>query len=137
MLFTRSRLKGTLSGRHLLPLNEGRDGVKGPGSASLTGTIDGFDITSISDGYRRSRMRAVRMAGRRPAGQYPALRAGPFPIPRREGGACGEFRVIGHIDNGKLDYPVAHRAADGKAPLRPPAEKIDGSIVRPRAWNPC
>ena len=40
-------LKGALSGRHLLPLNEHRDGLKGPGSADFSGTVDGFDIATI------------------------------------------------------------------------------------------
>src|SRR5205823_14209203 len=47
--------------------------------------------------------------------------------------ARGEFRVTGRIENGKLDYAPGHRAPDGKTPLWPLAEQIDGSLLFDRA----
>jgi uncharacterized protein YhdP len=41
--FAQGALKGTLSGRHLLPLGSGH----GPGSADFNATVDNFDIASI------------------------------------------------------------------------------------------
>ena len=45
--FSQGALKGSLSGRHLLPLGQDKAGIKGPGEADFTGAIDGFDIARI------------------------------------------------------------------------------------------
>jgi uncharacterized protein (TIGR02099 family) len=145
--FAQGSLKGTLSGRHLLPLNEGKDGgnagIKGPGSADFTGTVDGFDIATIGrwlplathEGLREwltgalqgGTLHDARLRLRGELAHFPFI--GDSAAER----ARGEFRVSGRIDNGKLDYAPAHRAPDGKSPLWPLAENINGTILFDRA----
>jgi uncharacterized protein (TIGR02099 family) len=141
--FVQGELKGNLSGKHLLALNEGRDGVKGPGSADFTGTVDGFDIARIGrwlplathEGLREWLTGALQGGTLRDARLR--LRGDLAHFPFHAGNAAerarGEFRVSGRIENGKLDYAPAHRAPDGKAPLWPLAENINGSILFDRA----
>ncbi|MGJ7914915.1 YhdP family protein [Massilia sp. LXY-6] len=141
--FTQGRLKGTLSGKHLLPLSEGRSGVKGPGSADFTATIDGFDIATIGrwlplvthEGLREWLTGALQGGTLRDA--RVRLRGELAHFPFHAGNAAerarGEFHVSGRIDNGKLDYAPGHRTPDGKSPLWPLAENINGAIVFDRA----
>jgi uncharacterized protein (TIGR02099 family) len=141
--FAQGKLKGTLSGQHLLPLNEGRDGVKGPGNADFTGTVDGFDIASIGRWLPLAAHEGLRewLTGALQGGTLHDARVRlrgelahfPFHAGNAAERARGEFRVSGHIDNGKLDYAPAHRALDGKSPLWPLAENINGTILFDRA----
>ncbi|ALK99399.1 hypothetical protein AB595_09150 [Massilia sp. WF1] len=141
--FVQGGLKGTLSGHHLLPLTEGRDGIKGPGSADFTGTVDGFDIASIGRWLPLVTHEGLRewLTGALQGGTLHDARVRlrgelahfPFHAGNAAERARGEFHVSGRIDNGKLDYAPAHRAADGRAPLWPLAENINGAIVFDRA----
>jgi len=141
--FTQGSLKGTLSGRHLLPLNEHRDGLKGPGNADFSGTVDGFDIATIGrwlplvthEGLREWLTGALQGGTLRDARVRLRGELAHFPFHGDTAAerARGEFRVSGRIDNGKLEYAPTHRAADGKTPLWPLAENINGSIVFDRA----
>ncbi len=134
--FTQGSLKGTLSGRHQMPL-VGSPG-KAAGNVDLSGTVTGFDVKqlqrflplqtpphlqewllgAIEDGTLRDA--TVRLRGE--------LAHFPFRDPSR-----GEFRIAGRIENGRLNYAPGHVAADGKSPLWPQAEQINGTIVFDRA----
>jgi uncharacterized protein (TIGR02099 family) len=137
--FTQGSLKGSLSGRHLLPLGEG----KGPGNADFTGAIDGFDIGRIGRWLPLATHEGLRdwLTGALQGGTLHDARVRlrgelahfPFRADNAAERARGEFRVSGRIADGKLDYAPAHRAADGKSPLWPLAENIDGTIVFDRA----
>jgi uncharacterized protein (TIGR02099 family) len=135
--FAQGRLKGTLAGSHVMPLAAG--GAKGLGVADLAGTLSGFQINTI-DRYLPLKtpphLRAwlvgalqdglaqdvtVRVRGE--------LSQFPFQADNAQERARGEFRVAGRIENGKLNYTPGHPAKDGKSPLWPLAEKINGSIV--------
>jgi uncharacterized protein (TIGR02099 family) len=141
--FSQGSLKGSLSGSHLLPLNEGRDGVKGPGSADFTGAIDGFDIGRIGRWLPLATHEGLRdwLTGALQGGTLHEARVRlrgelahfPFRADNAAERGRGEFRVSGRIEDGKLDYAPAHRAPDGKSPLWPLAENINGSIVFDRA----
>jgi uncharacterized protein (TIGR02099 family) len=143
MEFAQGSLKGTLSGRHLLPLNEGKDGLKGPGSADFTGTVDGFDIGRIGRWLPLVTHEGLRdwLTGALQGGTLHDARVRlrgdlahfPFHGDSAAERARGEFRVSGRIENGKLEYAPAHKAPDGKTPLWPLAENINGSIVFDRA----
>ncbi len=137
--FSQGKLKGTLSGRHLLPLGQG----KGPGNADFTGTVDGFEIASIGrwlplvthEGLRDwltgalqgGTLHDARLRLRGELAHFPFL--GDTAAER----ARGEFRVSGRIDNGKLEYAPAHRVPETRAPLWPLLENINGSILFDRA----
>ena len=53
----------------------------------------------------------------------------PFRADSAAERARGEFRVAGRIENGKLNYTPGRLAKDGKSPLWPQAENINGSIL--------
>jgi uncharacterized protein (TIGR02099 family) len=136
---SRGALRASLAGRHVLPLTSG----KGPGNADFTATVDNFDIASIGrwlplatpEGLREwltgalqgGTLRDARLRLRGDLAHF------PFRADNAAERARGEFRVSGRIDDGKLDYAPGHRAPDGKAPLWPLAENIDGTIVFDRA----
>jgi uncharacterized protein (TIGR02099 family) len=147
MNFSQGALKATLSGQHLLPLSEGKDGVKdgvkGAGSADFTATVDGFNIARIGRYLPLATHQGLRdwLTGALQGGTlhdaHLRLRGELDHFPFRADNAAergrGEFRVSGRIENGLLDYAPAHRAADGKAPLWPLAENINGTILFDRA----
>ncbi len=142
MNFSQGALKGTLSGRHLLPLNAAH-GVAGPGSADLNATIDNVDIASIGRFLPLATHEGLRdwLTGALQGGTLHDARLRlrgelahfPFKGDSASDRARGEFRVSGRIENGKLEYAPAHRQPDGKTPLWPLAENINGSIVFDRA----
>ncbi len=57
----------------------------------------------------------------------------PFAAVRPAGQPQGEFRVAGKIENGRLDYTPGDFGIDGKSPLWPLLEQIDGSFVFERS----
>ena len=126
-------LKASLSGKHLLPLTPG----KGAGEADLHGALSGFSIKSLErylplqtpphlrewlvgaleDGMLQDT--SVRLKGE----------LAHFPFSAEGQAARGEFRVAGRLENAKLNYTPGHFGKDGKTPLWPQAERINGSIV--------
>jgi uncharacterized protein (TIGR02099 family) len=133
--FVQGKLKGSLAGKHLMPLTAGH----GLGEVDLAGTLDNFEINTI-DRYlplqTPPRLRAwltgaleagmlqdasVRLRG--PLAQF------PFRADTASERARSEFRVAGRIENGRLNYTPGHPAKDGKSPLWPHAENINGAIV--------
>ena len=132
-------LKASLSGRHLLPLAPGH----GPGSADLTASVDNFDIASIRRWLPLATPEHLRdwLGGALQGGTLHDARLRlrgdlahfPFKAENAAERARGEFRVGGRIENGKLEYVPGHFAADGRSPLWPLLENINGSIVFDRA----
>jgi uncharacterized protein YhdP len=122
-----------------MPLTPGR----GLGEVDLAGTLDNVELKAIGRYLplqTPARLRAwltgaleggtvhdasVRLRG--PLAQF------PFRADTAGARARGEFRVAGRIRNGKLNYTPGHPAKDGRSPLWPHAEQIDGSIVFDRA----
>jgi uncharacterized protein (TIGR02099 family) len=132
-------LKASLTGRHVLSLKAGQ----GPGNADFTGTVDNFEIASIGRWLPLATPEGLRewLTGALQGGTLHDARLRlrgdlahfPFRADNAVARAKGEFRVSGRIDDGKLEYAPGHKAADGKAPLWPLAENIDGTIVFDRA----
>ncbi len=135
--FAQGKLSGTLAGKHLMPLASGPG--KGLGLADLAGTLNGFQINTI-DRYlplqTPPRLRAW-LVGALADGNAEDVKLRlrgelshfPFRAENAIERARGEFYVAGRIENGKLNYTPGHLAKDGKSPLWPLAEKINGSIV--------
>jgi uncharacterized protein (TIGR02099 family) len=137
LTFTQGKLKGSLAGRHLMPLAPGAG--KGLGEADLAGTLTGLQINAIDrllplqtpphlrawlggallDGMAQDV--SVRLRGE--------LAHFPFRADNVLERARGEFRVAGRIENGKLNYMPGRLAKDGKSPLWPPVENINGTIL--------
>lgn len=136
--FRQGEFTGELSGRHVLPLTPGH----GPGSADLTGSLDGFALNQIGrylplatpDSLRdwlvgalqggRLRDASLRLRG--------DLAEFPFHAETAAGRARGEFNVAGRLEAARLEYAPGHRHPDG-TPLWPLAEAIEGRIAFDRA----
>ena len=128
-------LKVSVHGKHVLPLAQG----KGAGDADLHASLTGFSIKSLErylplqtpphlrewlvgaleDGMLQDT--SVRLRG--DLAHFPF--AGDSAAERNR----GEFRVAGRLENARLNYTPGHFGKDGKAPLWPQAERINGSIV--------
>jgi uncharacterized protein YhdP len=136
--FAQGALQGTLSGRHVLPLAAGH----GPGVADFSGRIDGLAIgevgrflPNLTPPHLREWLTGALLGGTLHDAQL-RLRGDLAHFPFRADTPDrnqGEFRVAGRIEGGVLEYAPTHKAADGKTPLWPLAEQIDGSIVFDRA----
>ncbi|MFL6709506.1 MAG: YhdP family protein [Massilia sp.] len=128
-------LKITANGKHLLPLAPG----KGPGEADLHASLTGFSIKSLErylplqtpphlhdwlvgaleDGMLQDT--TLRLRG--------DLAHFPFQGDSAAERNRGEFRVAGRLENARLNYTPGRFGKDGKAPLWPQAEHINGTIV--------
>lgn len=141
LTFTQGALRGNLAGTHRITLAHAGSAqpVTGPGVADLIGTLDGFSIDQIErflplqtppdlrawltgalEGGTASDV-SVRLRG--------DLAQFPFKADTAAERARGEFRIAGKIRDGRLNYAPGRFAADGKTPLWPQAEHIDGNFA--------
>ncbi len=132
--FAQGALRGSLAGRHLLPLGPGH----GPGVADLEGSLDGFQIAQagrflplatppglrawLGTALQGGMLGDVRLRLRGNLAEF------PFRAENAAQRARGEFRVAGRLHNAVLEYAPGHRTPDNKAQW-PLAEGINGSIV--------
>jgi uncharacterized protein (TIGR02099 family) len=136
--FAQGAVHGTLTGRHVLPLGPGH----GPGVADFTGRVDGLPIgevghflPNLTPPHLREWLTGALLGGTlhdatlRLSGDLAHF---PFRADSPDRNQ-GEFRVAGRIEDGVLEYAPTHKAADGRTPLWPLAEQINGSIVFDRA----
>ena len=134
--FAQGSLKGNLTGRHQMPL-VAQPG-KPAGIVDLSGTLTGFDVRQLGrflplqtpPNLREWLLGAIEEGTLRDA--TVRLRGDLAQFPFRDP-ARGEFKVAGRIENGRLNYAPGQLAADGKAPLWPQAELINGTILFERA----
>ncbi|MGS0740499.1 YhdP family protein [Glaciimonas sp. GG7] len=138
MHFVQDGLVGALSGSHLLPLNA-KPGA-GLGMTDMTATISEFQINKIGtylplqtpDRLRdwlvgalkdgKARDVVIKVKG--------DLAHFPFNVPANDPSAKpkGEFTVFGKIENGKMEYDPGYFGQDGKQPVWPLLEHINGTI---------
>ena len=134
--FAQGELKGSLSGRHQMPL-VAKPG-KPAGLVDLSGNLTGFDVKQLErflplqtpphlhewlvGALEEGTLRDATLRLRGDLAQF------PFRDPAR-----GEFKIAGRIDNGRLNYAPGHLAADGSSPMWPQAEQINGTILFERA----
>ncbi|MFC4931772.1 YhdP family protein [Massilia sp. GCM10023247] len=136
--FAQGTLRGSLSGRHQLPLGQGH----GPGVADVTGTLDGFQIAQVGRFLPLATPPGLRgwLGSALQGGTLSEVRlrlrgdlAGfPFRADNPAQRARGEFRVAGRLAGAVLEYAPGHRTPEDK-PQWPLAEAINGSIVFDRA----
>ncbi len=135
--FAQGALKGSLAGTHQMPLV--RQPGQSAGVADLKGRIDGFAIDSIE------RFLPLQTPPELRAWLTGALEGGtaedvsvrlrgdlaqfPFKADTAAERGRGEFRIAGKIKEGRLNYAPGRFGADGKAPLWPQAERINGSFA--------
>ena len=134
--FTQQGLSGSFSGKHLMPLN--REPGKQAGTIDLNGKLSNFDIKTIG------RYLPLQMADSPRKWLTSALEDGmaqdvvirvkgdladfPFAPPRQGGKPKGEFKVSMRLENAKLNYTPGRYAKDGRSPLWPQAEQINGNL---------
>ncbi|MCA1857502.1 TIGR02099 family protein [Massilia oculi] len=145
LAFAQGALTGSLSGRHLLPLqSDGAGGSRGagPGTADFTGTLDGFAIGTVGRYLPRATPEhlahwldgalqggTLRDASLRLRGDLANF---PFRASNVLARARGEFNIAGRLEDARLEYAPGHRHPDG-TPLWPLAEHINGRIEFDRA----
>ncbi|MES2151512.1 MAG: YhdP family protein [Pseudomonadota bacterium] len=137
MRFVQGKLKGTLAGKHLMPL-AGAPG-KALGTVDFDGTVSGFQIDTIGKYLPLQTPPELRawLTGALEAGTAQDvtlklrgdLAQFPFRAENAAERARGEFRVAGRLENARLNYSPEHLAKDGKSPLWPQAEAINGSFL--------
>jgi uncharacterized protein (TIGR02099 family) len=134
-------LKASAHGKYVLPMVQGG----GPGEADLHANLSGFAIKSL-DRYLPLRTpphlrdwlvgalldgtlqdTAVRLRG--DLAHFPFQAEGQGVTAAVADRARGEFRVAGRLESARLNYAPTRLAKDGKSPLWPLAERINGSIV--------
>ena len=136
MQFRQQALEASFSGKHQMPLSEQAAGALG--DIDITGTIARFDLAQIGrylplatptdtqhwliGALQGGSARDLKLRLKGPLADFPfgPGKAGEKPK--------GEFHVAGKIDNGRLIYVPDRFAKDGKSPLWPALEKINGSI---------
>ncbi|MFP5391552.1 MAG: YhdP family protein, partial [Gammaproteobacteria bacterium] len=130
------RLKAELSGTHLIDM-AAKPGHPA-GIIDLSGKLSGFEIDSIARFLPMQTPEHLRdwLSGALQGGVADdvslRLRGDLAHFPFRAGTPAeraGEFRIAGRIENGRLNYAPGHLSADGKGPLWPQAERINGSFV--------
>lgn len=145
LAFAQGLLSGSLSGRHSLPLlPEG--GAAGPGTADITGALDGLPIASVGRflplatpehlahwlgaALQGGTLRDARLRLRGDLAGFPFRTTGGVHAVLER--ARGEFKVAGRLEDARLEYAPGRRHPDG-TPLWPLAENIDGRIEFDRA----
>ncbi len=141
MDFVQEGLAASLSGRHLMPM-KAREGTP-LGQIDLTGKITKLDLASVGRYLPLATPPETRawLAGGLEGGTAHnlALRIkgnlADFPFRAERPGAkpAGEFTLAGRIVDGRLNYTPGEFAADGKAPLWPILDDIQGTIAFNRA----
>ncbi|RJG05569.1 TIGR02099 family protein [Noviherbaspirillum cavernae] len=139
--FEQGTLSGSLSGRHLMPLNSQQ--AKTPGVIDMTGKVTGLDVTRVGSFLPLNTPASLRewLTGALVGGAAEDVRIkvkgdlADFPFHARVAGEKpkGEFSVFGRIKDGKLNYTPGHFAKDGKAPFWPLLEDINGTIAFDRS----
>lgn len=131
----KGELKASLAGTHLMPLN--RKG-HASGVIDMSGTITGLALNKVGD-YLPAGMNAdtrAWLAGGLTGGQ---LRDGririkgdladfPFRTSKPNERKKGEFLFAGRIEDGALNYTPGEFGKDGKTPMWPVLDGIQGTI---------
>lgn len=134
MDFVQQGIKGSLSGKHTRPSNL-QD--KSAGSIDMSGKLSGFDVKKIGrylplqtpEGLRRWLTGALEDGVAQDAIIKVKGDLAEFPFAdKHDGKRKGEFTIATRIENGKLNYTPGNYAKDGRSPMWPQAEQIQGSL---------
>ncbi|MFZ6844497.1 YhdP family protein [Undibacterium sp. RuTC16W] len=145
MEFEQDSMIASISGRHTMSMraNKAAGQEAHPGEVDLIGKFTGFDLKQIDRFIPVNAPEDLRhwLVGALLDGRADdvSLRIkgdlSHFPFAGHDGkpNPKGEFWVKGTIVDGKLDFAPGHFADDGKAPLWPVIDSINGSFVFDRA----
>lgn len=135
MRFEQEGLRGSLTSRYTTAIE---DGGLHPGDLVLDANLERFDLKRIdrylpvaTPEHLRSWLtgalldgtaRDVKVSLRGNLADFPFRRAHPHDKP------TGQFLVSGTIEQGRLNYAAGSFAADGKTPMWPVIDRINGRI---------
>jgi uncharacterized protein (TIGR02099 family) len=140
MDFVQDKLQGSLSGKHVLSLNDGPG--RQQGSIDLTGKLNGLELATIGKYLPMQTPEGLRkwLSGALVDGMANdvkvRIRGNPAQFPFHGTAADknkGEFSVTAKIVNGAMNYTPGQTGKDGVAPMWPLLEKINGTISVDRA----
>lgn len=137
--FAKDAVHGALAGQYLVPLDRAHS--KSLGIIDMNGTFSGLDVARI-DAYLpkitpvqlRSWLTGALVSGTlqdahvQVKGELADFPFDPKMISSSVSKSPGEFKVAGQIVNGKLDVAPGMFAKEGKAPMWPLIEAIQGRI---------
>ncbi|WP_325512547.1 YhdP family protein [Oxalicibacterium sp.] len=134
--FEKDGLTASFNGTHLMPLN--RKAGHALGTIDLAGSVNGLELNKVGSYLPTAMNQLTRewLAGGLVGG---TLRDGririkgdlshfPFRTTKPNEKPKGEFFFGGRIEDGVLDYTPGQFGSDGKAPLWPLLDKINGTI---------
>lgn len=141
--FVQEGVAGVFSGKQLIPLSN--ELGKAQGSIDVSGKINRLELQKVGrylpiqtpDSLRTwltgalvdGAVKDVRLKVKGDLSQFPFHGHDPIHGDR----ARGEFSIVGKIEDGTLNYAPGQFAKDGKTPLWPVIDKINGTIAFDRA----
>ncbi|RZI41252.1 TIGR02099 family protein [Herbaspirillum sp. HC18] len=139
MDFVHDDLVGSFAGKHLMPLN--RQPGKAQGTIDVTGRLNRFEIQKIGRYLPVQTPENLQhwLTGALLGGSVKDVRLrlkgelAYFPFHSQHDRQKGEFSVVGRIENGKLNYAPELFGKDGKSPMWPVIDQINGTITFDRA----
>ncbi|HJV85463.1 MAG TPA: YhdP family protein [Noviherbaspirillum sp.] len=141
MDFVQEGLAGSFSGRHLMPLD--RQPGKLQGNIDITGKLNRLELQQVGRYLPIQTPATLRewLTGALAGGTVKDVRLRlkgdldqfPFNAAAQRGRPRGEFSVVGRIEDGVLNYAPGKLGEDGKSPLWPVIDKINGMISFDRA----
>ncbi len=136
MSFVQEGVAGSLSGSHRMHLGE--ENAKVPDMIDLSARISEFDVTKVgrylplqtpenlrqwlTGALKAGKARDVALTLKGNPAQF------PFNAEKPTGKSKSRFTIAGKIENGTLEYSPGDFAKNGKAPLWPLLEEINGTI---------
>jgi len=136
MEFVQEGLSGSFSGKHVMSLNASPG--KPHGNIDVTGRLDGLELQNIDKYLPLQTPPGLRewLTGALVGGTVHDVKLKlkgdlehfPFHGPHPANRSKSEFVIAGRIEDGKLNYAPGHYGKDGKSPMWPLIEEIDGTI---------
>lgn len=139
MEFAQQGLTGSFAGKHVMSLNDAPG--KPHGNIDVTGRVNGLPLQNIGKYLPMQTPEHLRnwLTGALAGGTAQDVRLklkgdlAHFPFHGQADKGKGEFSVSGRIEDGKLNYTPGVFANDGKSPLWPLMEEINGTIAFDRS----
>ena len=139
MDFMHEDLAGAFSGKHLMPLN--RKPGSSPGTIDINGRLNRLEIQKVGRYLPAQTPKPLRdwLTGALGGGVVKDVKLrlkgelSQFPFHTQHARSKGEFSIAGKIEDGKLNYAPSLFAKDGKSPMWPVIDQINGTIAFDRA----
>jgi uncharacterized protein (TIGR02099 family) len=133
--FVQEDLAGSFSGRHQMPLKQ--EPGHPQGNIDVHGRLNRMELQKVGRYLPLQTPEGLRqwLSGALIGGAVKDVKLrlkgelSQFPFHAQDHGSRGEFSIAGKIEDGKLNYDPGQFAKDGKSPLWPVIEQINGNIL--------